>query len=208
MKLHTVPGSPNSRKVEAVISHLNLTVEVEPHAFADLRSPGFASINPNGKVPVLIDGAFTLWESNAIIQYLADKSGDVALYPRSPAVRADIARWLFWEMHHFNDAFGTLAFETVAKPRLNLGPADPAAIEKGRTNLARFAPVLERHVANRKALVGDTMTIADYAVMTFESYRNLVPFDWTAYPNINAYFDRLKTSEHWQRTGSSRKEAA
>jgi glutathione S-transferase len=88
----------------------------------------------------------------------------------------------------------------VGKPRLNLGPADEALIARAQADLARFAPVLERHLAGRQYIVGDGLTIADYSMVPFEGYRKLVPFDWTAYPNINAYFDRIRASEAWQRT--------
>jgi glutathione S-transferase len=208
MKLHTIPGSPNSRKVQAVIAHLNLDVEIEAHPFADVRGPAFRAINPNALVPVLVDGAFLLWESNAIIQYLAEKAGDTALYPRDAKSRADIARWHLWEALYFNKAFGTLAFETVAKARLNLGPADTHAVEAAKTDLTRFAPVLERHLEGRKFVVGENLTIADYALLKLEAYRTLVPFDWSPFANINAYFDRLHMLEPWQRTSSDRKMAA
>ena len=75
MELHTVGGSPNSRKVEAVIDHLALEVAIVRHDFAGLRRPEYLALNPNGMVPTLVDGAFVLWEANAIMQYLADKAG-------------------------------------------------------------------------------------------------------------------------------------
>ena len=84
MKLHTAPGSPSGRKVQAVILHLKLDVQVQNHDFAkgELRAPEYLALNPNGSVPTLVDGDFVLWESNAIMQYLADKAGDQLLFPR------------------------------------------------------------------------------------------------------------------------------
>src|SRR5260370_19137630 len=119
MKLHTFVGSPNGRKVEALINHLGLDIEIEYHDFfaGDLRSPDFAALNPNAMVPTLIDGSFKLWESNAIMQYLADEAGSQALFPRDRQKRADITRWQFWESAHFNNSFTPLAFETVVKPK-------------------------------------------------------------------------------------------
>ncbi len=204
MKLHSFVGSPHSHKALAVISHLGLEVEIEHHDFiaGELGMPDYLALNPNAMVPVLIDGAFTLWESNAIMQYLADKAVNTALFPRDPQRRADIARWQFWELAHFNKAFGALAFEAVAKPRLNLGPTDDAVVERARADLARFTPVLEQHLTGRRHVVGDGITIADYSILAFESYRQAVPFDWSPYPKLNAYFDRLGTSEHWTRTAA------
>src|SRR5882757_5825345 len=140
MILHTVPGSPNTRKVEADILHLGLEVEIRPHnLFAgDLRRPDYLAVNPNAKVPTLVDGDFTLWESAAIMQYLADKPGDNTLFPRNPRTRADITRWQCWEGLYFNSALGTLAFETVAKPKHNAGPPDAGLVEQARASLSRF----------------------------------------------------------------------
>jgi glutathione S-transferase len=202
MRLHTFVGSAHSRKVEAVISHLGLDVQLEYHDFlgGELGRADYSALNPNAMVPLLVDGSFTLWESNAIMQYLADKASNNALFPRDPQTRADVARWQFWETTHFNKAFGTLAFEAVAKPKLGLGPTDAALVERARAGLAQFAPVLERHLEDRQHVVGDRMTLADYSVMTFEAYRPAVPFDWAPYPKVNAYLDRMATVDHWVRT--------
>lgn len=202
MILHTVPGSPNSRKVEAVILHLGLEVEVRHYdAFkGELRKPDYLAINPNAKAPTLEDGDFKLWETTAIMQYLADKAGDNTLFPRNPRTRADITRWQCWEGLYFNGALGTLAFEIVAKAKHNAGPPDTALVEQARVTLSRFAPVLDAHMDGRKYLVDDQLTLADYSMVMFEPYVNLVPFNFAPYPHIHTYFGRMRQSEHWSRT--------
>ena len=202
MKLHTFVGSPNSRKVEAVIDHLGLKVDIQHHDFlaGELRSRDYVALNPNASVPTLVDGTFVLWESNAIMQYLADKVPGSSLFPRDPQQRADVVRWQCWDLAHFNRAFGTLAFETFAKPNLNIGPPEETLVALALTELARRAPVLERHLENRRYLVGNGITIADYSMIRFESYRTRTPFDWRPYPNINGYFDRMRTVDSWVRT--------
>ncbi len=205
MILHTVPGSPNGRKVEAVISYLGLEVDVRHRDLAngELRGPDYLAINPNAKVPTLVDGDFSLWETTAIMQYLCEKAGDSALFPRSPRLRADITRWQCWEGLYFNAALGTLAFETVAKARLHLGHPDASLIEQARATLSRFAPVLDGHLDGRKYLVDERLTLADYSMATFESYTDRVPFDFTPYRHIQSYFERMRQSEHWLRTGET-----
>ena len=195
-------GSPNGRKVEAVIHHLKLTVEVEHHDLlsGELRSPAFKAINPNGTIPVLVDGSFVLWESNAIMQYLADKVPGNNLFPREPQPRADVVRWLCWDLAHFNKAFGTLALETYVKPTFNFGPTNDALVAQAITDLARWAPVLEGHLEKRRYLVGDGITLADYSMIRLESYRTRTPFDWQPYPAINAYFDRARVTDSWAKT--------
>ena len=142
MELHTFVGSPNSRKVEAVIDHLGLDVEIVHHDFAGgaLRRSDYLAVNPNGMVPTLVDGSFILWESNAIMQYLADKAGNDTLFPRDLQRRTDVVRWQFWEQAHFNRAFGTLAFEAVAKPALNLAPCRPVAHCRARRRISSGLP--------------------------------------------------------------------
>ncbi|HWM69544.1 MAG TPA: glutathione S-transferase family protein [Steroidobacteraceae bacterium] len=166
MILHTVPGSPNGRKVQAVISHLGLAVEIRNHDLfkGELRLPGYLALNANAKAPTLVDGDFTLWETTAIMQYLCERAGDTLLFPRNPRIRADITRWQCWEGLYFNAALGTLAFETVAKAKRNVGPPDAVLIEQARASLSRYAPVLNEHLAGREYLVDERLTLADYSL--------------------------------------------
>jgi glutathione S-transferase len=201
MKLHIVPGSPHSRKVEAVVLHLGLDVEIQEHdLFAgDLRKSAYLEINPTGRVPTLEDGKFVLWESIAIMQYLAERAGNQQLLPRDPRARADVLRWQSWDLAHFSRPFSALAFETVAKPRRGLH-TDGAAVERAQADLARSAPVLDAYVADRRYLVGEDVTLADYSLLMFEGYRSLVPFDWSAYTHLNTYLDRMSQLEPWIRS--------
>jgi glutathione S-transferase len=201
MQLYTFVGSPNGRKVEAVIAHVGLDVEIVHLDFpAGLRAAEYLALNPNAMTPTLVDDDFTLTESNAIMQYIAEKAGDHSVLPREARAHADVTRWQFWESAHFNRAFGALAFEVVAKPLLGLGPEDADLVRGATESLGRFAPVLERRVANRAFLVGNAVTVADYTVATFEGYRTRVPFDFAPFPGINAYFDRIHALEPWQQS--------
>ena len=105
MKLYGFPASPNTWKVRALASYLKTPLELE---LVDLskgvqRSPTYLAINPTGRTPTLIDGDFSLWESNAIMQYIADKSANT-LWPKDAHIRTDIARWL--ERPHAHDRLG------------------------------------------------------------------------------------------------------
>jgi glutathione S-transferase len=89
MKLYGFPASPNTRKVQAVAAHLDMPLEFE---FVDItkgksRTPEFLKMNPNGRTPVFMDGDFTLWESNAIMQYLASQRQN-DLWPDDARTRA------------------------------------------------------------------------------------------------------------------------
>ncbi len=209
MKLHYVVGSPNCRKVHAVINHLGLKLDIAYHDFfnGELRSPEFLALNPNGMVPVLQDGELSLWESNIIMQYLADAAPQNALLPRQPKSRADVLRWQSWEAAHFNKALGVLSFETVAKPMFMKVAPDADAVSWSTRELGRFAPVLDRALAGRDYLVGDAITLADYSVIHLEAFTGMVPFDWKPYSNLNAYFDRMRAIPHWRNTAPSSPQA-
>ena len=209
MKLYYVVGSPNCRKVLSVIHHLGLEVEMEYLDFftGDLGTDAYLDVNLNAKVPTLTDGAFTLWESNAIMQYLADQTSGNTLLPNSPKIRADITRWQCWELSHYNNAFGTLAFETVLKPQFNMGEPNLPLVENSQENLKRYATVLEKHMQNRQYAVGEAITLADYSLTHIEAFKDAIPFDWSDYPNVNAYYDRMRNNQHWASTAPQSIEA-
>ncbi len=209
MKLHYVVGSPNCRKVHSVINHLDLDVEFVYLDFfnGDLEKEEFFSINPNKKVPALTDGNFHLWESNAIMQYLADSAPTNNLYPKDPQTRADIARWQSWELAHYNQALGTIAFESVLKPRFNIGESNQPLIDNGVANLTVYAAVLDAHLAKRDFVVGNQVTLADYSLICIEAFKDMIPFDWSDYQNLNAYYQRISNQAPWQDTAPVSPEA-
>src|SRR5258706_13858844 len=131
MKLYGFPPSPNTRKVQAVAAHLAIPLEFE---FVDItkgqsRTPEFLAINPGGRTPVLVDGAFKLWESNAIMQYLAGKKKN-DLWPEDYKIRADIARWQFWQIAHWHEGCGVFLWENLVKKLLLGADGDPVALKK------------------------------------------------------------------------------
>ncbi|WP_432474276.1 glutathione S-transferase family protein [Amphritea sp. HPY] len=202
MKLYVVAGSPNSRKVLAVANHTGIDVEVEYLDFfeGDLGNEAYKALNPNAMVPTLVDGDLKLWESNAINQYLADTSENNTLFPQNLAQRADIVRWQFWELAHFNQALGTLAFEAIAKPSFMNAQGNEAVISWAGEQLNRFATVLNDHMQGRSYVVGDSITLADYSMIHVEYFKEMVPFDWAPYPHLNDYFDRMRQAPHWAAT--------
>lgn len=205
MKLYKAVGSPNCRKVEAALRHLDLPVDIEYVDFfsGEMKRPGFLQLNPNGMVPVLKDGDFVLWESNAIMQYLAERAGDRQLFPSDPRKRADVVRWQCWELTHYNKALGTLVWESIVKPNYLDAKPDEAVAAWATEHLKRFAPALDAHLVERRYLVGDALTIADYSVAHLEMFKEEVPFDWSAYPHLNAYYGRMRADPHWAATAPS-----
>lgn len=204
MQLHVLPGSPNCHKVLATAHHLDLDVEiVEKQLFSDeLKSDDFLAINPNGKTPALVDGVLNLWESNAICVYLAAnhrRSQD--LFPT--AHRPQINQWLFWETKHYNNALGTIAWQTVIKPGLLKQDADEHSVRTATEDFHHYARVLDDHLNGGIHIAGDDWTIADYALGVLEKFTEFVPLDFNQYPNIVRYYQALRENPHWSATRMS-----
>jgi glutathione S-transferase len=99
LTLYSTALSANGRKVLAVSRHLELDIEVRlVNVYrGEGRDAGYLAINPTGKIPTLVDGDLTLYESNAILLYLSEAHAGCRLWSRDPKLRARMARWLFWE---------------------------------------------------------------------------------------------------------------
>jgi glutathione S-transferase len=202
MKLYGFPPSPNTWKVRALAAQLGVPLELE---FIDLakgeqRAPAYLALNPTGRTPTLVDGDVTLWESNAILQYIAGKSA-TPLWPNDAANRADIARWQFWQLAHWGaEACQPLTFQRLVKKILNLGPPDEAAVAKGTEAFHKEAKMLDAHLAKQKYMVGDTLTIADFAVAAPLLYAQQAEMPLGAYGNVRAWFERVTALPCWRET--------
>ena len=131
MKLYGFPPSPNTWKVRAVAAHIGIPLEL---ALVDLskgqqRTPEYLALNPTGRTPTLVDGDLVLWESTAIMHYLANQKPN-SLWPNNPRARADIMRWQSWQLQHWSEACVPMVFQRLVKKLLNLGPPDAAVVEK------------------------------------------------------------------------------
>jgi glutathione S-transferase len=184
-----------------LIHELGLDVELHAVDFAkgEHKSPAYLARNPNGKVPTLEDGDFWLWESNAIMGYLADKKPGHTLYPMDAHARADVNRWLFWESAHFGAACYTLATERVIKPMMMKLQPDPAIVAFGESNLARFAAVLETQLKSKEYVTG-RLSLADLALSADLMYQQPSQIDLKPFPAIDAWFARMQTRDSWKKT--------
>ena len=210
MKLHGFPPSPNTWQVRALAAHIGVPLEFElvdlPKGAA--RTPAFLAINPTGRTPALVDGDFKLWETLAIMQYIAGKKSS-ALWPNDPRTRADITRWQSWTLAHWNrDACVPLLFEGFVKKLLNLGEPDQAAIAKGTEAFAKEGGMLNAHLAKQKYIVGDALTIADFAVAATLFYAKEAKLPLTPYPHISSWFERVAALPCWRDTAPQMAAAA
>ncbi|HET9626178.1 MAG TPA: glutathione S-transferase family protein [Kofleriaceae bacterium] len=167
MKLYFHPMSGNSRRVLLTATHLDLPLEriVVDLTTGEQRGTPHLGRNPNGRVPVLDDDGFLLWESRAIMEYLCDKTPGQTLLPGDARGRADVARWLFWCAQHMAPANSILVFENFVKKVTGRGPADPAEIARGEAQIAQYAAVLDDHLAEETWVAQDRLTLADLTQM-------------------------------------------
>ena len=143
MKLYYDPRTVNCRKVVAGFKHMGVEFDSEnvDYFAQGQQSPDYMAINPNAALPALVDGDLQLWESNAILQYGADKVGADSAYPADLATRADVNRWLLWESSAWFPTCYVYLVENVVKPILEAEP-DQAILDAEGPNFHKHAGIL------------------------------------------------------------------
>lgn len=201
MRLYQNPKSSNARRVLMTALHLGTDLElVEINLMSPDDRRRLEELNPNSKIPVLEDGGFVLWESSAIMQYLADRTPGQTVYPQNVRDRADVNRWLFWTCQHFAPTLSIFTWENVWKKMVTGADADPAELARAEQELAPLATLLDEHLARRTWLVGHEVTLADYAIAASLMYVERARVPLAGYPHIAAWFGRVQQLEAWKKT--------
>ena len=203
MRLYHHPLSSNSRRAAMAACQLGIKLElvVVDLAKAEHRSAEFLRVNPNGKVPVLDDDGFVLWESHAIIQYLADSTPGQTLYPQEVRARADVNRWLFWSAAHFTAAVGIISREKLSKRMVGgTGGPDPVEVRRGETLLAACADVLDAHLVGKPWIAQGQLTLADLAIAAPLMHTAAADLPVRGYAHLQAWFAKVQALEAWQKT--------
>ena len=200
MKIHAFPPSPRAFKVLFVANYLGSDYEF---CLCDLTKGGqktdaYTALNPNQKMPTLEDGDLKLWESNAIIQYLAAKKPESGLVPSDEKARADVLRWMFWESTTWDPAIATLVFERVVKSFFGGGAPDPVEVEKALQKFTRAADILNAHLRGRDYLSGDRLSLADFAVAADLTMAEAAQLPLDDYPEIRRWSARIADLPAWK----------
>ena len=176
MLLYTFTITPNNRKVEAFVKHFGLDVDIHHVSFKDreTHSPEYLAINPMGKVPALVDGDFKLWESNAILTYLATKFPETNALPTDPQGRADADRWLHWQSCHLMPAMGALK----------------AAEDKDLDTLQPLLAILDQQLEGRDYVLGE-LSVVDFAIAAYLMTKLGRQLDYSGCPHVAAWRERV-----------------
>jgi glutathione S-transferase len=189
----------NPRKACTAARHLGSPVELVRVDLAkgENKTQDYLAINPNAKVPALVDGDTKVWEANAIMAYLARAAGS-NLWPRDEDRQIELTRWLSWDAQHFTRHTGVLYFQYIVKPLFFGGSPDPAAVDEATGFFRRFAAVLNDHLRGRKYILGDTLTIADFAVGVTLPYAEKAHIPVKEFPEIERWHGRLNELPAWR----------
>lgn len=200
MKLYHFPSSLNCLKVRAVAYELGVRLELVTVNIVrrETNTPFFRALNPNALVPVLVDGDFVLWESNAIMTYLATTHRTPSLLSTDVRERADADRWLHWQSAHLGPALSRIAFEGFVKPLTGCGATDASAVAIARCDFARHCGVLEASLISRQ-YVATRLSVADFALACVLIASPMVGLDLRAYPKTGAWLERMLGRESLQR---------
>ena len=201
MKVYADPITVNCRKVLAGLDFVGAPFELKfvDYFKAEQKSPEYTAINPMQSLPAMVDGDLVLWESNAILQYAADKMGNDSAYPRDLKTRADINRWLLWESSSWFPSCYVYLVENCVKPVLGSQP-DPAVLSAQAAQFDKLAGIVDKRLSGSTWVAGKAPTIADIALaapMHLHGWQKLPLGD---YPNIRRWMSAVEGLPCWKKT--------
>lgn len=164
-------------------------------AFGVVNTPPYRSLNPNGLVPTIDDDGFVLWESNAIVRYLAAKHGAGSLWPQELRTRAQADRWLDWMLTTFWPAIRTLFLGLVRNAPEH---RDPRALEESRLKTAQVLAIADAHLAQSAYLAGATLTMGDIALGCGIWRWMALPIERPPLPHVQRWFESLAKRPAYQ----------
>lgn len=184
-------SSINVRKVLWTCQELGLALEREDwgSGFRSTQEPAFLALNPNGLVPVLIDGERVLWESNTICRYLAGQEGRRDLLPQEPGARAAVEMWMDWQATDLNGAW---RYVFMSRVRGHADYQDAASLAAAEREWNRLMGLLDAHLAQHGPYAaGAAFTLADVVLGLSLNRWLMTPFERPNYAALAAYQQRL-----------------
>lgn len=180
----------------ALVKHLGLEAEYID-IVRGLKSPEYAALNPNLKAPTLVDGDVVLWESSAIMAYLSIKAHSDMWPASNPAEQVDVLRWLSWNDCHWAPAVAPFYFEHVVKSTFGIGKPDRESLKHKVADFARYAQVLDSHLADKNYVACNRLTITDFYLASMATYWRQSEMPMQSHPNIARWIDTLMRLPAW-----------
>lgn len=184
-------NSVNVQKVMWTVAELGLAHErVDAGGkFGGLDTAEYGELNPNRKVPTIEDGDVVLWESNAIVRYLAARYGADRVWPEDPALRAQADKWMDWQISTVLPDMHVVFWQLIRTPEQQ---RDRAAIDASAKRLVPIWQILDEQLARHPFVAGARLTMGDVPIGAMvHRYLNL-PLERPALPNIDGYYARLQ----------------
>ena len=190
LKIWGRPSSVNVQKVMWTVRELALphTVVQAGGQFGGLDTPEYGKLNPNRKVPVIDDGGLVLWESNAIVRYLAARYGEGSLWPTDLAVRAHADRWMDWTATEWQGAMVPAFLGLIRTPE---GQRNLAAIEASTRKANDLGLMLEGALQHGEYIAGTQLTMGDIVLGCVAHRWLAMPIERPATPALSAWYRRL-----------------
>ena len=202
MKLYNHDFSPNAKRVRVATREVGVTPEMVQLDFAkgDHKAPAYVAKNPSGKIPTFEDTDGTVvWESPAILIYLAEKHADKGLLPKDLVARSEAFRWMFWNASHMEPSAFPVAFERVIKPAMMKQEPDEAKCEIAMKDVNRYLPILNGHLEGKDWILGKTFSVADICLGTTLEFMTMARIDLAPYKHIGAWLGRLQARDSWKK---------
>jgi glutathione S-transferase len=152
--------------------------------------PDYLAMNPNGRVPTLVDGDFALWESNSIMRYLAlTHTSTSEIYPAEPKVRAGMERWLDWTLSTLQPVERPLFWGLVRTP---VAERDMVAMQQAADTAAVQWRIVDRQLADRAYMEGDAFSLADIAIGAYaRRWLGVEGVNRPALPHLQRWFETI-----------------
>lgn len=201
IKIYGDPGSGSLRRVTTAAATMGIAIErVNIDLFkGESHEPYFLALNPHGLSPVLVDDDVVLYEASAINLYLAEKGGG-ELLGATPRERHEVLQWMFWSGEQWR-IFATLSFDERVGKRFMGQAEDASIVQLAFAKIRAGAAVLDAHLADRRFIVGDRLTLADIDIAAPFSQSDRTKIPVSEYPNLVAWQQRLlETVPAWAET--------
>jgi glutathione S-transferase len=197
IKLHGFPMSPNTRRALLMLEECGEPYTLVPVDLmaGEHKAPPYLALNPTGRVPTMVDGDFTLWESNAILEYLAAKHRESRLGGQSPRETGEIARWMYMNAAHLSPNIARIFAHTIRLP-----PEKRIAqiVDDARAEVDRSLRPLEERLSGGDFLVGH-FTMAEVSIAPSLTNAPMLGIDLAPFPHVSAWLGRIAARPAWKK---------